>query len=235
MARKLYEFIADLKNQIDMPVLVSQLNSEYLSSSLDEGLEGFLDQICDNYLEALNIRELIGHVDEMKEGVYASSDLGFMNFELSEEIEPEEVKKQIQNIYSKVNVIQNNKELCLRAINFLNKAKNYLTSLKKAIESFIMSLETLRFKTMKDRERFINRWVSDIESFILILKTNISDLSTMVDKVLGAKYHMLMRGESSLRLLQKGKELEYRNDIKQAQNGKNFGLDDSGFGVEVIE
>ena len=133
-----------------------------------------------------------------------------LKFKFTNNCSYKEANELLISIYDKWNEVQLTKEICSDRISLIKKAIMYLNSFKRVITNFVLDKNShnILFKNQADAKRFIEFVLNDIDSHIDVLKSHITDLSAWIDNSISSKINMLMKAESSLRLVSKYAEWE---------------------------
>ena len=230
--KNLQETLAELKLQFNSPITLALIiktfedhvkesigcNNSYLNNHLGETeLKNFLSGVVEDVFEVIQLENISGETLRIEGFIQEVRDKGYIKFNVFENGSYEEANLLLRDIYSKWNEIQLRKELCSDHIVLIKKAIIYLTSLKKVISAFIQEGDThkVKFKNLADYRRFTEVAIVSIDSYIEVLKGQINELSAWIDNTLSAKVNMLMRADSSLRLLSKFAEWDKTYNGKQ--------------------
>lgn len=163
------------------------------------------------FILAINFSHLIRLSQQIQEATYRLPELTFEDMRLKTQ-EPSlgEVNAAITNIYQEIQVLVRYSEEGMHYIGVFRHAISYLDCWKKSVNEFVLDEDvcSLCFSNLSDRKRFSARMTADIEVQIIILKTHINNLISIVEKTLKPRQTMLLRADSALRLLTRVAEME---------------------------
>lgn len=249
--------LAELRAEFNHPITVYIIKQGYIDyldeigKKMIEGtkvesnqiyLKDFLIDSTNKFFKAINLEgisketlRIEGFIEEIRTNKkFIKFDVVFENGDYND------ANRLLQDIYTKWNDVQLRKELCSDHTVLIKKAIMYLTSLKKIVSTFIQEEDNYSniFKNQAELKRFIETVTVDIDSYIEVLKSQITELSAWIDHTLSPKINMLMRADSSLRLLSKYAEWDknYNNgcgDTEQKGYGSRGGRSD-GFNIEKV-
>lgn len=215
--KKLQEDLAKLKIQFNSPIKLPTLICDfqkYFSDAFatvetkqfrDKDFKAYLFDRSDKYFEAIQLEKIsweTGRIEDLIQDIRKDK---YVKFDIFENGDYGEANKLLRDIYTKWNDVQLRQELCSDHVVLIKKAIMHLTSFKKVVSAFVSDNDAhpIRFKTVADSKRFIEIIVVSIDSHIDVLKSQIIELSAWMDNILSPKINMLMRADSSLRLLAK--------------------------------
>lgn len=233
------EKLAELRLQFNFPLRVETLIKAYgdklsnidISVSIEDVLRNFLFEIIDKFLSCLHIDDILEETNSLSNSVRGLRKEKYVEFKIFENGNFEEANKLLIDLYAKWNSLQLNKEWCSDHIILVRKAITYLTSLKKVISVFIMDEKShnFKFKNASESKRLVEYFVVDIESYIDLLKDQITELSAQID-LISSKINMLMRADSSLRLL--SKYAEWDKDYNSGSRKTSSSNREEDFSIE---
>lgn len=215
--------LASLKLQFNSPLIlktVIQDFKDYLITKFgdepkicQDDLREYLLSLSDEFFKSLYLDNISSETNRLNGLIKDIRKEKYIKFDVFENGNYEEANKLLRDIYDKWNNVQLRLEVCNEHIILIKKALVYLNSFKKVIISFIQdnSAHGVNFNTVADSKRFTEIIVVSIDSYIEVLKSQTSEISSWIDMILSPKINMLMRGESSLRLLAKYSDWDYGN------------------------
>lgn len=227
--------LASLKLQFNSPLtLQTMINDfeEYTTSDLQkygseidvEDLTAYFIGLTEKFFKNLCLEDISAETNRLEALVKNIRQEKYIKFGVFENGNFEEANKFLSNIYSKWNIVMLLKEECSDHISLIKKALVYLNSLKKIMTAFIQkdSVHEVKFNSVADSKRFIEVMVVSIDSYIEILKAQISEISAWIDNCLASKVNMLMKSESSLRLLSEYAGWDYSSKSGAGVNPSGF-------------
>jgi len=237
--QKMNEVLSQVLQKISKPVSTLDLYKDYIEfvslekvddqSSEKVYLTRFLFSLVKKFLVEINY----GFLSEVSERVYFSimklKEFSYENFKLCEDPSYKDVNRVVSNIFVELQEIQRWKEECFHYTGINKHAINYLNNLNKAIQQLVLNPDVGEdiFKSIKDRERVSSQYVSDIISLMGSLKSLNGLLSNSLE-ILNGRYNMLMRIESSVRMLTRTLDSEFKINEGQSKPKTN------GFKIEQI-
>lgn len=214
--KNLQEDLAKLKLHFNSPLILSSLIVDFQRYYLDNFLspsisfkekdfKAFLFDRSNKLFNAIHLENISWETERIVKLIKDIQKEKYIKFDIFENGDYKEANKLLRDIYTKWNDVQLRQELCSDHIVLIKKAIMYLNSFKKVISAFISDNDShpIKFKTGVDSKRFIEIVVVSIDSYIEVLKSQIIELSACMDNILSPKINMLMRADSSLRLLSK--------------------------------
>lgn len=227
--------LAELKLQFNSPLTLQIMINDfddYIKSNFGgcegvfngDGLKAYFIGLTEKFFKNLCLEDISAETNRLESLMKNTRQEKYIKFGVFENGNFEEANKFLSSIYAKWNIVMLLKEECSDHITLIKKALVYLNSLKKIMTAFIQdsSIHKVKFSSVADSKRFIEVIVVSVDSYTEILKAQISEISAWIDNCLASKVNMLMKSESSLRLLS-----EYAGWDYSSKSGN--GVEPSGF------
>lgn len=243
--KSLQETLAELKLQFNSPITLQLIKNDFIDrreSLMQESwnnettLKEYLMDVMDSFFKVIQLENIVTETSRIEGFIKEIRKEKYVKFDVFENGNWEEANKLLKDIYTKWNDVQLRKELCSDHMVLIKKAIMYLSSLKKVIFAFMQEdqLHMVKFHNLAESKRFIEAITVSIDSYVEVLKNQITELSAWIDNTLSAKVNLLMRTESSLRLLAKYAEWDkdYNNGCGDTEQKKYGGSGD--FNLEKV-
>lgn len=227
--------LASLKLQFNSPLTLQIMINDfddYIKSNFEgcecvftsDNLTAYFLNLTEKFFKNLCLEDITTETNGLGALVKNIRQEKYIKFGVFENGNFEEANRFLSDIYAKWNIVMNIKEVCSDHITLIKKALVYLNSLKKIMAAFIQdsSIHQVKFNSVADSKRFTEVAVVSVDSYIEVLKAQISEISAWIDNCLASKVNMLMKSESSLRLLSEYAGWDYSN-----KSGN--GVEPSGF------
>lgn len=227
-SEKLQSTLLDLYKRYSTYISHKELNMEFNSviiqlkeeiktleatGKIKERVKQFAEAKIEKFIEAINIQFLSEISSKTVEEVY-SEEISFSKLCLSKNPEYDEIQKILRDIYVLVESNQRYREKSHHYLGIIKHALSYIKSCDNAFEGFINNFEHIDKKDKKELHKFIS---IDLKSCSGILGNVQSDL-TSIGEVISSRHNLLMRTESSIRLLSKYAEVDKFGNNSQSRN-----------------
>jgi hypothetical protein len=227
-SEKLQGTLLDLYKKYSTYISPKELNQEFKSAitglneditvlgntgKIKERVEQFAEAKIGEFIQAINISFLAEISGETVGEVY-SGEVGFSKLCLSKNPEYNEIQRILRNIYVLVESNQKYREKSHHYLGIIKHASSYVKSCDKAFEGFVNSIGYMDKKEKKDLHTFIS---IDLKSCLGVLDNIKSDLIS-IGEIISSRHNLLMRTESSIRLLSKYAEIDKFGNVGQSRN-----------------
>jgi len=228
--------LEQIQVKLNLPVLVSAIKAEFLRLNSNEDriiLDEFISSTVQDFSTAINVQFLVEQSTAAIIDLRKTSNVRISDIKIpAEDLEFKTANDVEQKIFAQINILQTNKAISSKYLAILTRAKAYLTSLKKAITQFIKDLSICPslFQHLSERERFVQNYVTDIDSIITVIQGNMTELSSIEEKVIKSNLNILLRSDSAIRMLSRYKEFDHESNRRQSEGYKHvnddFNLED---------
>jgi len=240
-SEKLQDTLLDLYKKYSTYISHRELKNEFedVIDSLGEGtatleVEGKIgERICQfaeaqviEFIQAINVSFLSELSSKMIAEVY-SDEINFSKLCLSKSPEYDEIQKILRDIYVLVERNQRFREKSHHYLGVIKHALSYIKSLDKAFEIFISSFKSIDKKSRKELHENL---LVDVKSCYGVLDDIRNDLVN-IGEVISSRHNLLMRTESSIRLLSKYAEVDNFSNRGQSRNHTI----EKGGGFSIVE
>ena len=191
-------------------------------------LEEWIEDTTNEFIDSFNIEELKPVITSFKKGILEDLKIciEFEDFEKEEDIPLKKIKEKIQYIFENLNKISHYRDQVESTLSYLTVAKKEFLSFKKVISDFYSRNPLVKenIKQKKAIEESVESLTLDLSVYKSEIEGGISVLNSCIE-ILTKKQSLLLRQESSVRLLSKFKELDNFSNSRQNTATTNFNLD----------
>lgn len=261
MATTLYDELNNLLTQHSTPLTTVKLEGDYeqffkayvpadpfndtrrlrLRAFLRQTIQAFTGQV-----DLTQLKALVGQFEARLDDAPLPELRMFEN--QTDDLDPKDVQDAMQQIYQSMRTLQKVREEGQELLSVLRQLQTLYATLRKSLTAFVSCEDTepTAFKHVSERTRFLEPFVNDIGSHEEVLNLYKGRVVQLLDETLPQRNNVLMRTESSIRLICKQHEPEARlngadsrshttqpawggsKGVSNTQRGDDFG----GFSVE---
>jgi hypothetical protein len=227
--------LKDIYTEAVIYISVSSIQAEYLECKQHyielekfkkDRVKRFSEERIFNFIKAINLSLLTKLVGK----IILTIEKDIVNYSklcLKKDSSFQDIQNLIGSIYVLVENNQKYKEENYHYLRLVKHAISYVKSCKNAFTKFIFSQKDI---DKKENKEIIEYVMMDVESVLGVLNDLKSDLSSS-GEVISARYNLLMRAESSIRLLSKFQDMDFKGNLGQSRNqttpkGEGFNIEE---------
>lgn len=229
--------LAQMLRGFQTPPRAITLHTAFHGTSRAE-LKAFAREQATTLLDALNLELLRELADETGAIVRADAGMDYGTLALNTD-EPDfaTVQRTLGNIYTNLSTCQRQREQVQHYLTVIKNAENYLKTFCNALEQFFIDEDVApdAYTHLSERKRAFEAVSVDLDAYASTLAQLRHDLTGLVDNVIAPRNQLLLRAESSLRLLAKFAEHDALGNAAQSRlrtRGPQEALDTTGFVIQ---
>lgn len=198
-------------------------------------LKQFAREVSANLLDALNLELLRQLTEETLNTVRADAGMDYGTLALNtDEPDFKTVQHTLGNIYTNLSLCQRQREQIQHYLTVLKNAETYLKTFRNGLEQFVLDEDVApaAYTHLSERKRAFDAIAVDLDAYATTLAQLRQDLTGAIDNVISPRNQLLLRAESSLRLLAKFAEQDSLGNAAQSRprtNSPREPFDSTGF------
>lgn len=169
-------------------------------------------------LEAINF-EFIAQLTQDAISDISSTSIDLAALSLSQDPDFTTIQRTLSSIYQHLTRCQTQREQIQHYLTVVKSAENYVKAFMRAMEQFILDEDVapIAYQHLSERKRAFESLSVDLESHLAAFVQLRADLSGVMDSVISPRNQLLLRAESSIRLLSKFAESDHLSNFAQSR------------------